>query len=162
MTPLRCGVSVEGGGLVFSIYRSEDDNVFGLKTRVVDAERDISLQFKNTTGRELGRAFVLTHDDMQIPFHTKERSGLVDQATGKPYFVTEIVSFGTSFYLRGDRYVPDYVFGSRDKALVWTRIAAEALLIYGLRYDGPSLHPDYARVLLDGQLLTRRDFGYTD
>jgi hypothetical protein len=99
---------------------------------------------------------------MQIPFHTKERAGLVDEITGKPYFVTEIVSFGTSFYLRGDRYVPDCVFGNRDKALEWKRIAAEALLIYGLRYDGPSLDPDYTRVLLGGQLLTRRDFGYTD
>ena len=136
--------------------------MFGGKTRVVDAERDVSLQFKNTTGRELGRAFVLTHGDMQIPFHTRERSGLVDEVTGKPYFVTEIVSFGTSFYLRGPRYVPDYVFGSRDKALAWKRIAVEALLIYGLRYDGPSLDPDYTRVLLDDQLITRRDFGYTN
>lgn len=147
---------------MFSIHRPDDDNWFGGKTRVVDAEREISLQFKNTTGRELGRAFVLAHADKQIPFHTKDRSGLVDEVTGKPYFVTEIVSFGTSLYLKGDRNVPDYVFGDRDKALHWKRIAAEALLIYGSRYDGPSLDPDYTRVLLDGELLTRRDFGYTD
>lgn len=145
---------------MFSIYKPADDDVFGRKTRVVDTDRDISSQFRNTTGRELGRAFVLTHDDMQIPFHTQDRAGLVDQVTGKPYFVTEIVSFGTSFYLRGPRYVPDYVFGSRDKAMAWERTGAEALLIYGVRYYGPRLDPDYTRVLLDGQILTRRDFHY--
>lgn len=145
---------------MFSIHKPEDDNWFSGRTRVVDADRDISLQFKNATGRELGRAFVLNHGVMQIPFHTKERSGLIDEVTGRPYFVTEIVSFGTSFYLRGDRYVPDYVFGSRDRASEWKRVAAEALLIYGLRYDGPKLDPDYTRVLLGGQLLTRRDFHY--
>ena len=145
---------------MFSIHKPQDDNLFGRKTRVVDTDRDISLQLKNTTGRELGGAFVLTHGDMQIPFHTKEQAGLVDEVTGKPYFITEIVSFGTSFYLRGPRYVPDYLFGSRDNAGEWKRIAAEALLIYGCRYDGPNLDPDYTRLLLDGQLLTRRDFHY--
>ena len=145
---------------MFSIHKPEDDDVFGRKTRVVDPDRGISLQFKNTTGRELGRAFVLTQDGMEIPFHTKDRAGLIDGATGNPYFVTEIVSFGTSFYLRGTRHVPDYVFGSRDEAMAWKRIGAESLLVYGLRYDGPRLDPDYTRLLLDGQLLTRRDFHY--
>lgn len=148
------------GGLVFQIDSPEDDNLLQGKTRVVDVERDISLKFMNSTGREPGGAFVLTHGDMRIPFHTKQTSGLVDEETGAPYFISEIVSFGSSLYLKGDRDVPAYNFTSHDEGVKWRRVAAEALLIYGVRYDGPSLDPAYTRVLLEGELLTRRDFGY--
>ncbi len=41
------------------------------------------------------------------------------------------------------------------------RIAVEAVLIYGLGYNGLKFDPDYARAILDGEVLTRRDFGYT-
>lgn len=73
----------------------------------------------------------------------------------------EIVSFGTSIYLKGDRNVPNYEFSSDEEARRWRRIAAEAVLIFGLDYNGFNLAPDYVRVLLNGELLTRRDFGYT-
>jgi hypothetical protein len=147
---------------MFSIHRPEDDNWYSDKTRVVDAERDVALEFRNGTGRDLGGAFVLTHGDMQIPFHTRQSGSLTDEESGKPYFTVEIMTFGTSIYLKGDRNVPDYVFESVEESRKWRRIAAEALLIFGLHYNGMKYDPEYSRVLLDGQLLTRRDFGYAN
>lgn len=131
------------------------------KRRVLDADRDISFEFEAGTGRDPGKAFVLSHGSMHIPLHTAEQSGLVDALTGKPYFTSEIVSFGTSIYLKGDRNVPNYDFSSDEEARIWRRIAAEAVLIFGRNYNGFNLDPDYVRVLLNGDLLTRRDFGYT-
>ncbi|HEU4668925.1 MAG TPA: hypothetical protein VFS79_14820 [Arthrobacter sp.] len=95
-------------------------------------------------------------------FHTEEQTGLVDTSTGEPFFTSEIVSFGTSIYLKGDRDVPDCKFSSDDEARRWRRIAVEAVLIFGLDYNGFDLAPDYSRALLNGGLLTRRDFGYPD
>lgn len=60
----------------------------------------------NATGREPGKAFALKHGDMTVPFHTAE-SDRTDPETGDWYSVAEIVSFGTSIYLKGDRNVPD-------------------------------------------------------
>lgn len=51
---------------------------------------------------------------MRIPLHTAEQTGLVDAETGKPYFTSEIVSFGTSIYLKGARDVPDCDFSSNE------------------------------------------------
>ncbi|MET3950215.1 hypothetical protein [Arthrobacter sp. UYEF36] len=97
---------------------------------------------------------------MRIPFHTEERTGLVDHLTERPFFTSEIVSFGTSVYLKGDRDVPNYEFSDDVEARLWRRIAAEAVLIFGMDYNGFELDPDYARVLLNSELMTRRDFGY--
>ncbi len=147
---------------MFSIYVPEGAPRWSTERRVVDAERDITLKFEAATGREPGKAFVLSHGSMHIPLHTAEQGGLIDAVTGKPYFFSEIVSFGTSIYLKGDRNVPNYDFSSDEEARRWRRIAAEALLIFGRNYNGFALAPDYVRVLLNGELLTRRDFGYTE
>lgn len=145
---------------MFSIYVPEGEPWYSDKRRVLDTGRDVSLQLMAGTGREPGKAFVLSHGSMRIPFHTAEQSGLVDAVTGKPYFASEIVSFGTSIYLKGDRDVPNYDFSSDEEARRWRRTAAEAVLIFGRDYNGFDLAPDYVRVLLNGELLTRRDFGY--
>lgn len=147
---------------MFSIYVPVGEPRWSTERQVLDRERDIALQLEGLTGREPGRAFVLSHGDMRVPLHTAEQSGLIDAVTGKPYFISEIVSFGTSIYLKGDKDVPNYDFGSDEDAMRWRRIAAEALLIFGTNYNGFDLDPDYARVLLNGELLTRRDFGYTE
>jgi hypothetical protein len=145
---------------VFSIDVPSDKPWYSNKRRVVDADRSISLQLKGLTGRDPGKAFVLRQRDMGIPFHTEERTGLVDPLTAQPYFTSEIVSFGTSIYLKGDRNAPNYRFKDDDEACQWRRIAAEAVLIFGLDYNGFDFDQEYARVLLNGKLLTRRDFGY--
>jgi hypothetical protein len=145
---------------VFSIYLPEKEPWYSNQRRVVDRDRDISLRLAALTGRDPGKAFVLRHGNTSIPFHTEERTGLVDPLTGKPYFTSEIVSFGTSIYLKGDRIVPDHRFNDDDEARHWRRAAAEAVLIFGLDYNGFDLDQEYVRVLLNGKLLTRRDFGY--
>ena len=146
---------------MFSIYLPEGEPWYSTNRQVLDIDRDISLQLLALTGREPGKAFALRHGDRRVPLHTAEQSGLVDPVTGRPYFTLEIVSFGTSIYLKGDRNVPNYEFSSDEEARRWRRIAAEAVLIFGLDYHGFNLAPDYVRVLLNGELLTRRDFGYT-
>lgn len=145
---------------MFSIYLPEGEPWYSNKRRVLDAERNISLRLGALTGRDPGKAFVLTHGNMQIPLHTEERTGLVDSETGRPFFTSEIVSFGTSIYLKGDRDIPNYEFSSDEEARCWRKIAAEAVLIFGLDYNGFDLDADYIRVLQDNKLLTRRDFGY--
>lgn len=145
---------------MFSIYLPEGEPWYSNERRVLDAERNISLRLGALTGRDPGKAFVLTHGIMRIPLHTEERTGLVDSETGRPFFTSEIVSFGTSIYLKGDRDVPNYEFSSDEEARRWRKIAAEAVLIFGTDYNGLGLDADYIRVLLDGKLFTRRDFGY--
>lgn len=142
------------------MYLPEGEPWYSRNRRVLDVDRDISLQLGALTGREPGKAFVLRHGGTRIPLHTAEQSGLVDPDTGRPYFTAEIVSFGTSIYLKGDRDVPNHTFSSDEEARRWRRIAAEAVLIFGFDYNGFDLAPDYVRVLLNGELLTRRDFGY--
>lgn len=99
---------------MFSIYVPEVEPWYSDKRRVLDTDRAIALEFEATTGREPGKAFVLTHGSMRIPLHTAEQTGLVDAETGKPYFTSEIVSFGTSIYLKGARDVPDCDFSSNE------------------------------------------------
>jgi len=154
------GFRAQKGSLVFSIYMPPDEPWYSNKRRVVDADRRISLHLKALTGRDPGKAFVLRHGNMSIPFHTEERTGLVDPLTAKPYFSSEIISFGTSIYLKGNRNVPNHRFNDDDEARQWRHVAAEAVLIFGLDYNGFDLDQEYVRVLLDGKLLTRRDFGY--
>lgn len=144
---------------MFSIFIPEGEPRYSPDRRVVDAERNISLEFMNATGRDPGKAFALTHEDMTIPFHTAESDGS-DPETGDWYFASEIVSFGTSIYLKGDRNVPDCAFGSDEEARRWRRIAAEALLVFGRNYNGFAYPQAQVRVVLDDELLTRRDFGY--
>jgi hypothetical protein len=146
---------------VFSIYLPEGEPWYSTNRQVLDIDREISLQLLALTGREPGKAFALRHGDRRVPLHTAEQGGLVDPVTGWPYFTSEIVSFGTSVHLKGDRNVPNYEFSGDEEARRWRRIAAEAVLIFGLDYNGFNLAPDYVRVLLNGELLTRRDFGYT-
>ncbi|TLM87659.1 hypothetical protein [Pseudarthrobacter sp. NamE5] len=144
---------------MFSIFIPEGEPWYSPDRRAVDAERDIVVQLKNLTGRAPGKAFVLTHGDMTVPFHTAEWDG-TDPKTGDWYFASEIVSFGTSIYLKGDRDVPDYAFGNDEEARRWRRIAAEALLVFGRDYNGFKYPQEQVRVMLNDELLTRWHFGY--
>lgn len=117
---------------MFSIYLPEGEPWYSTNRQVLYVDRDISLQLLALTGREPGKAFVLRHGGRRVPLHTAEQSGLVDRVTGRPYFTSEIVSFGTIIYLKGDRNVPNYEFSSDEEARRWRRIAAEAVLIFGI------------------------------
>ncbi|MHA7239792.1 hypothetical protein [Arthrobacter sp. TMS1-12-1] len=144
---------------MFSLFLPEGEPWYSPNRRVVDAERDISVEFRNATGRDPGKAFVLTHGAMTVPFHTAELDG-TDPETLDWHFASEIVSFGTSIYLKGDRNVPDHTFESDAEARRWRRIAAEALLVFGRDYNGFDYPQERVRVVLNDELLTRHDFGY--
>lgn len=59
---------------MFSIYLSEGEPWYSSNRRVLDADRDISLQLIALTGRDPGKAFVLRHGDMRVPLHTAEQA----------------------------------------------------------------------------------------
>lgn len=144
---------------MFSLFLPEGEPRYSPNRQVLDTERDIVVQLKNLTGRDPGKAFVLTHGDIVVPFHTAE-SDETDPKTGDWYFASEIVSFGTSVYLKGERDVPDYTFSTDEEAREWRRIAAEALLVFGRDYNGFKYPQEQVRVVLNDELLTRQDFGY--
>ena len=144
---------------MFSIYLPEGEPWYSDQRRVLDTERRISLQFTGGIGSEGVRGFLLSHGAMRLPFATTERTS--DAAGGPRYFVYEIVSFPDRFYGSAGSETPAAGFSSSDETNSWRRTAAEALLIFGRDYNGFDLDPDYARVQMEGELLTRRDFGYT-
>lgn len=130
------------------------------KRRIRDDERDVSLQFTGGMGSEPGRAFTLAQGTAQFFFTTTEQVGLVDCSNGKPYFVYHIHPYEKLIERDGDTDPTARPFANDEEANRWLRLAAEALLIFGRDYNGLELEPDYVRVLLDGKVLTRRDFGY--
>ena len=147
-----------GGSTVFSIHLPAGEPWYSDKRRVVDAARDLALQFTGGIGSEGVRAFALLHGQYSLPFSVIEKTG---RAAGKHYFTYEFVLFSDHFYGPGDSPTPMRRFSS-EEASHWRRIAAEALLIFGRDYNGFELDPGYARVQLGGEILTRRDFGYTE
>jgi hypothetical protein len=144
---------------VFSIHLPEGEPWYSDQRRVLDTERRISLQFTGGIGSEGVRGFLLSHRAMRLPFATAERTS--DAEGGPRYFVYEIVSFPAPFYVPAGSETPAGGFSSSDETNSWRRTAAEALLVFGRDYNGFDLDADYARVQMEGELLTRRDFGYT-
>ena len=144
---------------MFSIHLPEGEPWCSDQRRVLDTERRISLQFTGGIGSEGVRGFLLTHGAMRLPFATTERTS--DAAGGRRYFVHEIVSFPDPFYVPAGSETTAGGFSSSDETNSWRRTAAEALLVFGRDYNGFDLDPDYARVQMEGERLTRRDFGYT-
>lgn len=138
----------------------EGEPWYSEKRRVRDDVRGFSLQFTGGMGSEPGRAFTLTQGTTQFFFTTTEKLGLVDSSNKKPYFVYNIHPFQKLIERDGDTDATARPFASDKEANRWLRLAAEALLIFGGDYNGLELEPDYVRVLLDGKVLTRRDFGY--
>lgn len=149
---------------MFSIHLPEGEPWYSEKRCVRDNDRDVSLQFKGGIGSEPGRAFTLRQGSEEISFTTAEQLGSVDPGNNKkPYFIYHIHLFQTVYeHDGGTNASPRRFANDGEEANRWLCLAAEALLIFGRDYNGPELEPDYVRVLLDGKVLTRRDFGYID
>ena len=128
---------------------------------MVDADRQISLEFVGTTGpEERGNAFALSHDDLRIPLHTVIDTDPVDAGGGQLFVSWRFVFFGRGMYREQDGGATPYAFGTEEEASRWRRIAAEAALTFGYSYDGFRSDPAYIRFVLDRTYLSRRDFGY--
>lgn len=124
---------------------------------VVDHERGIYLQHLGGIGRQMGGLFVVAQGEIEIPFEIVRESayeGSETRTTMKFQF------FGNS--RRGaDVGIPPYEFADDAERDYWMRIAAEALLVYGISYMGLSIKDGIARVDLNGELVTLSTFGYT-
>ncbi|GAB3523862.1 hypothetical protein [Arthrobacter monumenti] len=145
---------------MFTIYARDDGRSSGA-TRVLDPETGTTLQLVSLNFRSPGGVFILAQGDARIRFTTSIEHGLVDSNTGEPYRVTRIEHFGKSYFSFQVSEAGDHEPRGLDDKFNWLKIAVEALLVFGDHYDGFRTEPDYARIELNGQILTRRDFGYT-
>ena len=144
---------------MFTIHQADPSN--SDSTRVLDPETGTTLEMVARTGRYPGKAFVLAHGDMEIPFQTTIEESCIDKGTGEEYYLSRFDGFGSSLYAQTFRVVPAVTFQNDEGLKKWKTLAAEALLIYGMHYTGFDVDPSYFRVELDGKILTRKDFGYS-
>lgn len=127
---------------------------------VIDHERDIYLQSVSGIGRQMGKAFILVHGAKTIPLETEWDVGLKDSVTRQPYFLMHFTVFGRSpTAFRNFGFQP-FEFVDDDEKKYWMRIAAEALVVYGLGYSGLDYEDGYTRVELENEHLTLSTFGY--
>ncbi|GAB3251457.1 hypothetical protein [Arthrobacter pigmenti] len=145
---------------MFTIH-APDASIYAKTRRVLDPESGITLEFVGATGRSPGRAFILSQNEVAIPFDISFDRGAVDHSTGEEYTLMRFGSFGTSMWVRPWSDVPPYTFSSVAEEQKWKNIAAEALVVCGTSYNGLDFGPDHFRVELNGNILSRRDFGYT-
>lgn len=144
---------------MFTIH-APDGDLYGDK-RVLDPETGTTLQLVSLNFRSSGGVFILAQGDARIRFTTSIEYDLVDPHTGEPYRVTRIESFGKSYFSYQRSEAGDHELTGLDEKFNWRKIAVEALLVFGDDYDGLESVADYARVDLDGQPITLKDFGYS-
>lgn len=126
---------------------------------VVDHGRGIYLQHVGGIGRQAGGVFVVAQGEVEIPFEIVRESAYETDGSGTRTTM-KFQFFGNS--RRGaDEGIPRYEFADDAERDYWMRIAAEALLVYGIGYIGLSIKDGIARVDLNGELVTLSTFGYT-
>ncbi|WP_327016445.1 hypothetical protein [Cryobacterium sp. MP_3.1] len=135
-----------------SLYRAAKQKI------VVDHERDVSLYRAAKMGRIPGDGFLLTWGDRQIPFESLS-SQVSDPVGGESYYLVKFTAFGVSAAVELRTKVNLYRFGSDEELATARRLAAEALLVYGLSCNGPTYPDGENRVELHGVELRLIDFG---
>jgi len=125
---------------------------------VVNADSSVVLHWVGTRLRNgSGEVFLLEIDTKRIPFDTDWTSE-IDQ-DGK-FFLMKFDTFGGSqvgALLAGLR---TYVFSSSDEKRSAQMLAVEALLVYGLNFDGLRYPDGRWRVDFEGRQWRLSDFGY--
>lgn len=141
---------------MFDIYQLEyKDSLLGLRY-VADPDRKIMLQMVAGLAYRPGAAFKMTVGEAVIPF---EVTGdlLTDPETEQEYILRRFDSFGVSPTAKLLGQIDSYEFadeGTKERLLM---LAAEALIIFGWSYDGPSRAEGFIRVDVGGRILTLRD-----
>jgi hypothetical protein len=133
---------------MFTIDLTEDGG-----QRVFEAESDTSLVLTGTSARSTIKNFLMAQGDMRIPFEARVNHA-TDAATGEEYRFYTFEVFGR---LATDLPGPAPLEPRLEH--FWKHKAAAALVVYGRHYDGLESPPERNRVLLDGRLYTRLDFG---
>jgi hypothetical protein len=126
---------------------------------VVDHERGMYLQRVAGIGRQAGGVFVLAQGDIEIPFEMVRGSAYEPDGSGTR--TTMSLRFFGGSRRAADVGIASYEFADDAEKDHWMRIAAEALLVYGVGYAGLSIKDGILRVDLNGQLVTLSTFGYT-
>ena len=143
-------------GTVFGIYQLESKDPLLGSRYVGDPERTIRLQRVAGLANRPGGAFKLTVGEAVIPFEVTGDQ-LTDPESGKMYIFRRFDSFGVSPTAKLLGKIESYEFPdeeTRDRLLL---VAAEALIIFGWNYDGPSRDDGFIRVDVDGQIMTLGD-----
>jgi hypothetical protein len=127
---------------MFSIYLPEGEPWDSDRRRVVDDDKQISLEFVGTTcSEERGNAFVLSHGDLRIPFHASIDTDPVGAGGGQPFVSWRFVFFGTGMYREQGEGATPYAFGTEEEAARWRWITAEAVLISGTAMTVSGMSP---------------------
>lgn len=142
---------------MFEIQQSDPSDM--TTKRVVDPERDVSLELVALPGRNPGGAYVLRTPQATVPFETSEQDGLRD--AGGLYRRTTFTSFGSSLYASTRAGITPAIFASAEDEQALMMLAIEAILIFGDYYNGFASRPLFYRVEFAGKVFTRQDFGYS-
>lgn len=107
-----------------------------------------------TSNRSTIMNFLISQRNLHIPFEARLKSA-TDFATGEGYHYYSFLTFGR---LGSDPPGPNPIEPESED--FWKQKAAAALVVYGYYYEGLEKPPWRYRVLLDGKLHTRLDFGF--
>lgn len=141
---------------MFRVYQLEADDPLLRREYVADKDRNLTLQRVAGLPYRPGAAFILTADDAVVPF---EVTGdlLTDPESGQEYVLRRFDRFGASPTAELFGGFQPYVFPDEETKQRFLLAAAEALLIFGWSYDGPSREDGFIRVDVGGRILTLGD-----
>jgi hypothetical protein len=141
---------------VFKIYQLEAKDPLLGRRYVADKDRNIKLQRVAGLAFRPGGAFKLTAGDAVIPFEVDDQR-LTDPETGLMYILRRFDTFGVSPTAKLLGKIESYDFPDAATKQSLLLAAAEALIIFGWNYDGPTCEDGFIRVDIDGRILTLRD-----
>lgn len=98
----------------------------------------------------------MTAGEAVIPFEVDDED-LIDPTTGQEYILRRFDTFGVSPTAKLLGKIESYDFPDAATKQSLLLAAAEALIIFGWNYDGPSRDNGYIRVDVNGRILTLRD-----
>lgn len=141
---------------MFRVYQLESKDPLLGRQYVADEDRKLKLQRVAGLPHRPGAAFILTAEDAVIPF---EVTGdlLTDPESGQKYVLRRFEKFGASPTAKLFGNFQPCVFPDEETKQRLLLAAAEALLIFGWSYDGPSREDGFIRVDVGGRILTLHD-----
>lgn len=134
---------------MFRIERTEWD-----KVRLFEPESETAVVLTGTTRRLTVKVFLMTRGNVRLAFEARVNHDM-DPETGEEYRYYTFDYFG---HLSIDGPVDSALEAESEE--FWKQKAAAALVVFGNHYNGLDTSPSRNRVLLDGRLYSRLDFGF--
>lgn len=128
------------------MFRIEDapPDVGGIKV-MVDESRDVWFQYVGDRGRDPGTAFKLVWHDRPILLEADLNTEPIEGASRS----TRLYRFGSSDIGKLRTGIGPFVFSSEQEKHEAVLLTIEALLIFGIWYDGDRRPDGYRRVAID-------------